>query len=268
MLLFKTLRALLVAGLCLRVCGTPVHLPGVQHNQDGDCSGECAGSLKTKNLRSEPSDIKSVISLLWKVGAGGGAAPHQPPMGESLVTQAENWDGHHGIPGSTVAGGGVWNNRSEIKKAGIDSQRQSSLFADHPVTPKQADVPTARFAFDGILAPSSILPQMNITKRVSRDHGDTKDKEHEADWTDYRPSSIPPLDFATPQNSAPIWDQYGPTVPSLPDPLLPDIGPNLMPKEDGPESVWTEATRASEGKRQYLVSFRRSELKLQALLEP
>lgn len=258
MLLLKTLRPLLLAGICLCVCGTPVHLPGVQHTQDGDCSGECAGSLKTKNLRSERSDVKSVTGLLWKVGAGGGAAPHEPPTGESLVTQTENWDGQDGISGSTVAGGGVWNDRSETKQVGIasqtrDSQRQSSsvspLFPDHPVTPNQADLPAARFPLDGILAPSSILPQMNITKRASRDQGDSKDKEQEPDWTDYHPSSIPPLDFVTPQNSAPIWDQYGPTAPSLPDPLLPDIGPNLVPKEDGPESVWTEATRASEGKR-------------------
>lgn len=256
MLLFKTFCPLILAGICLCVCGTPVH-PRVQHNQDSNCSGECAGSLKKKNLRSEHSGVKSVTGLLWKVGAGGGVAPHEPPMGESLVTQTENWDSRDGISGSTVAGRGVWSNRSEIKKVGIasqtrDSQRQSSsvspLFLDYPVTPKQADVPAARFLLDEILAPSSILPQMNITKRASRDQGDTKDKEHEPDWTDYHPSAIPPLDFVTPQNFAPVWDQYGPTVPSLPDPLLPDIGPNLMPKEDGPESVWTEATRASEGK--------------------
>lgn len=241
MLLFKTLRPLLLAGMCLCVCGTPVHLPGVQHNQD---------------LRSEHAPVKSVTGLLWKVGAGGGAAPHEPPMGDSLVTQTENWDSRDGISGSAVAGGGVWSDRSEIKKAAIasqtrDSQRHPSSvappFLDHPVTPKQA-VPAARFPLDGILAPSSILPQTNITKRVRRDQGDTKDKAHEPDWTDHHPSSIPPLDFVTPQNSAPTWDQYGPTVPSLPDLLLPDITPNLMPKEEGPESVWTEATRASEGK--------------------
>lgn len=271
MLLIQTLRPLLLAGICLCACGTPVHLPGVQHNQDIDCSGECAGSLKTKNLRSEHSDVKSVTGLLWKAGAGVGAAPHEPPMGESLMTQTENWDGHDGISGSTAAGGGVRNNRSEITTVGIgsearDSPRQSSsvspLFPDQLVTPNQADVPPAGFALDGILAPSSILPQMNVTERASRDPGGTKGKEHEADWTDYHPSSIPPLDFVTPQNSAPDWDQYGPPVPSLPDPLLADIGPNLMPREDGPESVWTEATRASEGKTvhvhrggQYLVSF-------------
>lgn len=253
MLLFKTPGALLLAGICLGVCGTPVHLPGVQHNQDGDCFGECA-----KNQRSEHSGVQSGTGLLWKVGAGGGAGPHGPPTGESLVTQTENWDDHDGISGSTGAGGGVWNNRSEIRKVGIasqtrDSQRQSSsappLFPDHPVTPKKADVPTATFPLDGILAPPTILPQMNMTKRASRDQGDPKDKDHEADWADYHPSSIPPLDVVTPQNSAPVWDQYGPSVASLPDPLFPDIGANLMPKEDGPESVWTEATRASEGKR-------------------
>ncbi|CAF89325.1 unnamed protein product [Tetraodon nigroviridis] len=249
----RPLRPLLLAGICLCVCGTPVHLPAVQRIQGGDCSGGCAGSLKPQNLRSEPSGVKSVTGPLWKVDAGG-AAPHEAPTGESLVTQAENWDGRDGISGSTVAGGGVWNDRGEIKKFGIasqtrDSQTQSSPFPDHPVPPKQAHVPTARFPLDGILAPSSTSPQMNITKRASTDQGDSEDKEQEPDWTDYHPSSIPPLDFITPQNAAPIWDQYGPTEPSLPDPLLPDIGTNLMPKEDGPESVWTEATRASEGKR-------------------
>lgn len=268
MLLVQTLRPLLLAGICLCVCGTPVHLPGVQ--QDIHCSGECAGPLKPTNLRSELSLVQSVTGLLWKVGAGGGAAPHQPPMGEPLVTQTENWDGHDGISVSTVAGGGLRNNSSETETVGIgsqarDSQRQSSsvspLFPDQLVTPNQADVSPAGFPLDGILAPSSVLAQMNVTERASRDPGDSKGKEHQADWTDHHPSSIPPLDFVTPQNSAPDWDQYGPPVPSLPDTLLADIGPNLMPREDGPESVWTEATRASEGKRlhvrtgdQYLVS--------------
>lgn len=258
MLLFKTLRPLLLAGICLCVCGTPVHPPSVQPTQDGDCSRECAGSLKPKAPRSEDLGVKSLPGLIWKVGEGGRAATHDPPMEDSLMTQKENWDGRNGISGSAVAGGGGWNSRSEIKKAGIASQtrlsrRQSSsvspLFTDHPVAPKQEDVPTERFPLDGILALSTGLPQLNMTKGASRDQGDSKDQEHDLDWTDYHPSSIPPLDFVTPQNSAPIWEQYGPTVPSLPDPLLPDIGPNLMPREDGPESVWTEATRASEGKK-------------------
>ncbi|XP_056872138.1 armadillo-like helical domain-containing protein 4 isoform X3 [Takifugu flavidus] len=195
MMLFKTLRPLLLTGICLCVCGTPVH-----HSQDGNCSGECVGSLETKHLRSGHSGVSG---LLWKVGAGGEAAPHETPTGAAVVTQRENGDGHGGRSGSSVAGGEAWNNRSEIKK-------------------------------------------MNITKRESRDQGDAKDKEHKPDRTDHHPSSIPPLDFATPRTSTPFWDHYGPTGSSQPDPLLPDIGANLMPRDDGPQSVWTEATRASE----------------------
>lgn len=251
MMLFKTLRLLLLTGICLCVCGTPVHLPGVQHSQDGNCSGACVGSLGTKTLRSGHSGVSG---LLWNVGALGEAAPHETPTGAAVVTQRENGDGHGGRSGSSAVGGEVRNNRSEIKKVGITSEtgesgRQSSsvsaLFLDHPVTPKQGDVLTARLPLGGDLAPSSILAQMNITKRESRDQGDAKDKEHKPDRTEHHPSSIPPSDFATPRTSTPFWDHYGPTVSSQPDPLLPDMGANL--RDDGPESVWTEATRASEG---------------------
>ncbi|GAA6231076.1 uncharacterized protein LOC121199905 [Lates japonicus] len=58
-------------------------------------------------------------------------------------------------------------------------------------------------------------------------------------------SPIPPSVFASPRTSTPltIWGHDGATTSSLPDPLLPEIGPNLMPREDGPESLWTEAAR-------------------------
>lgn len=252
MLLFKTLRPLLLAGVCLCVCGTPVHLPGVQHERGRGCSGECFRSLKTQNLRSESAGVKGATGLLWKFGAGGGVAPREAPGGAALATQTENGDGREGRSGSSVAGGEVRSNRSEIKPVGIasektDSQRQapllSPLFADPLVTPKLPP----NLPLEGILAPPSPSPQTKVTKRESRDQGDSKDKERQPDWSDHHPSSIPPLDLITPQTSTPLWDQYGPTVSSLPDPLLPDIGPNLMPREDGPESVWTEATRTSEG---------------------
>lgn len=245
-MLFKTLRPLLLAAICLCVYGSPIHLPGVRHSRS--CSGECVGYPKTKNLRSDPSGASG---LPWTVGAGGGAAPHEPPVGAALVTQRENGDGRDGRSGSGVAGGGVWNKRSGMKKVGIasetgDSQRQpssaSTLSLDPLATPKQAEQLTARFPLHGILAPTSILPQVNTTKREGRDQEDTSGNEHERDGTDHHPSSIPPLDFVTPQTSTPIWDHRGPTVTSQPDP-----GPNLMPEEEGPGSVWTEATRASEG---------------------
>lgn len=58
-------------------------------------------------------------------------------------------------------------------------------------------------------------------------------------------SPIPPLLFVTPRTSTPltIWGHDGATISSLPDPFVPEIGPNLMPREDGPESLWTEAAR-------------------------
>nr|XP_020459398.1 uncharacterized protein C14orf37 homolog isoform X2 [Monopterus albus] len=51
--------------------------------------------------------------------------------------------------------------------------------------------------------------------------------------------------FVSSRTSTPltIWGHDGAAIPSIPDPLLPEIGPNLMPREDGPESLWTEAAR-------------------------
>ncbi|XP_034018294.1 armadillo-like helical domain-containing protein 4 isoform X2 [Thalassophryne amazonica] len=52
----------------------------------------------------------------------------------------------------------------------------------------------------------------------------------------------PPSSFST---ALSMWGHKGVTTTMLPDSLLPDIGPNLMPREDGPENLWTEAARAS-----------------------
>ncbi|XP_029902631.1 endochitinase A isoform X2 [Myripristis murdjan] len=58
-------------------------------------------------------------------------------------------------------------------------------------------------------------------------------------------SPISPSSFLSPRTATPlsVWGQEGVTASTLPDPLLPDIGPNLTPKEDGPENLWTEAVR-------------------------
>lgn len=61
-------------------------------------------------------------------------------------------------------------------------------------------------------------------------------------------SPVPPSVFASPRTSLSIWGHDGATTSTLPDPLLPEIGPNLVPKEDGLESLWTEAARPSGGK--------------------
>lgn len=44
------------------------------------------------------------------------------------------------------------------------------------------------------------------------------------------------------------WAHDGATIAPLPDSLLPGIGSNVMPKEDGAESLWTEAARPGGGK--------------------
>lgn len=168
-----------------------------------------------------------------------------------------------------------------------DAQRQSEAASVLPVYPdttvtseailsptggrKQLDVAvsTARLPPDGFLASFTALPQMSIAVRESKDQGgeDLKllglqDKEPESSVPSSAPNSgermqkltshspIPPLVFVSLQTSTPlsIWGHEGATISSLPDPLLPEIGPNLMPREDGPESLWTEATRPSGGK--------------------
>lgn len=58
-------------------------------------------------------------------------------------------------------------------------------------------------------------------------------------------SPIPPSVFASPRTSLSMWGHDGATISTLPDPLLPEIGPNLVPREDGLESLWTEAARPS-----------------------
>ncbi|KAK5605986.1 hypothetical protein CRENBAI_002613 [Crenichthys baileyi] len=59
-------------------------------------------------------------------------------------------------------------------------------------------------------------------------------------------SPIPPLLLVTPQTSThlTLWGHDGPTKSSPSDRILPEIGPlNLMPRDDGLESLWTEAAR-------------------------
>lgn len=137
-------------------------------------------------------------------------------------------------------------------------------------------VSTTRLTPDGFLGSFTAPPQLSITARESQDqdwddrtrlpdYGDSlQDTDPETSFpssTDPPPpggqiqkltsySPIPPSVGVSPRISTPlsIWGHDAATISSLPDPLLPDIGPNLMPREDGPESLWTEAARPSGGK--------------------
>ncbi|TMS12282.1 Armadillo-like helical domain-containing protein 4 [Larimichthys crocea] len=134
---------------------------------------------------------------------------------------------------------------------------------------KQLDiaVSTTRLTSDGFLTSSTAPAQLRITSRESKPqrgedrtklpgYGDSlQDKDPDTSLPSSTESSnpgeriqkltshspIPPSVFASTPLS--IWGHDGATISSLPDPLLAEIGPNLMPKEDGPESLWTEAAR-------------------------
>ncbi len=309
--MFGTLHGLLLAGTCLCVCGTPVHLPNLTPTQDSDCDGQCAGSVTTigsahtTDVKSEPSDTEHVTGLISNVGAGGGAGPRGQPEGIAPVTQTENGDSLDGRSGLSEAGGEAWSQRSEEKKVGSasemgDAERQSEAASVLPVDPEggKEDLPatsepilsptggrkqlnvavsTTRLTPDGFLASSTAPPQLSITARESKEQGgedrtklpgnadSIQDKDPETSLTSSTEppnpgakiqkltshSPIPPSVFVSLRTSTPlsIWGHDGATISSLPDPLLPEIGPNLMPREDGPESLWTEATRPGGGKR-------------------
>ncbi|XP_076016238.1 uncharacterized protein armh4 isoform X2 [Genypterus blacodes] len=68
-------------------------------------------------------------------------------------------------------------------------------------------------------------------------------------FTDPAPPSMqrPGAILLSPRASTPLsgWGQEGVTLSTLLDPLLPEMGPNLMSREGGPDSLWTEAARPS-----------------------
>lgn len=252
---------------------------------DGPCAGSVTtvGSTHTTDVKSEPSDTEHVTGLIS--GAGGGAGPHGRPEGTAPVTRTENGDSLAGRSGPSEAGGEAWSQRSELKKVGStsemgDAQRQSEAASVLPVDPegknedasvssasvsgptggrKQLDITvSATQLTNGFLASSTAPPpQLSITAREAKDQ-ETEDPETSSpDPPDpgeriQKPTShspIPPSVFVSPRTSTllSIWGHEGATVSSLPDPLLPEIGPNLMPREDGPESLWTEAARPVGG---------------------
>ncbi|KAK9531770.1 hypothetical protein VZT92_011176 [Zoarces viviparus] len=285
MLMSGRLHRLLLAGTCLCVCGTPVHLPNSPSTQDS--SVPTVGTMHTTDVKSEPSDTELVTGLTLNVGAVGGAGPHGRPEGMDPVTQTENGDSFGGRSGPSEAGGEAWSQSSGVKTFESssemgDDQGQTEAAAVLSVDPdvRQEDIavdnqpvlsPTGgrklldtavSTARDGFLASSSEAPHLSITAREAKDQGEedqTKlDPETSLPSTTEPPnpgapiqtrashSSIPPTVFVSPRTSTllSIWG-HDETMSSLPDPLLPEIGPNLMPREDGPESLWTEAARPS-----------------------
>ncbi|CAL8313207.1 unnamed protein product [Lota lota] len=67
-----------------------------------------------------------------------------------------------------------------------------------------------------------------------------------------RPQILGPIPSVSPSLGAPPfpglaeWGQDGVTAPMVPDLLLAEVGPDVMPKPEGPESLWSEAVSDSE----------------------
>ncbi|KAL6095601.1 armh4 [Pungitius sinensis] len=166
MLMSGRLRRLLLAGTCLCVCGTPVHLPSGSRGASGPAGGRrlletWVGTASHRFQASSP----------------------EPPQLSSTAGEARD--------------------QREGGRAERDPETSppSTPESPHPGTSSQRDA---------------------------------------------SPSCGPPS--ASPRTSTrlSIWGRDEATSP-LPDPVLPEIGPNLMPREDGPDSLWTEASRPSGG---------------------
>ncbi|CAJ1077392.1 uncharacterized protein LOC117824038 isoform X2 [Xyrichtys novacula] len=263
MLMSGTLRRLLLAGTCLCIYGNPVHLQDSTPTQDRVTS---VGPTQTPDVKSESTSAEHVTGLMLDVGAAGGADPHEAPVGSSPVTQTENGDGLDGRSGLGEAGGEAPSQKSEEKKVGSTSEmgdalRQSERAAVLPVEEdtaitsgptggkKQMDIdqtPTARRGRDRGGEDLTNPPAYAYSVQGKNPETDllfSTEPPNPGETTQKLPSHSPI--FVSPQTLTPlsIWSQDGATTSSLPEPLLPEFGPNLMPKEDGPESLWTEAVR-------------------------
>ncbi|KAM3602947.1 uncharacterized protein V6R79_013773 [Siganus canaliculatus] len=279
MLMFGMLHHfLLLAWICLCVCGNPILLPDFTPTQDSNCESRCissvttAGSTHATDVESGPTDVEHTTGSLVLNG-GGDTDSHGQPEGTDRVTQTGNGDSLDERSRLAEAG----SQRSEVKRVESvfemgDAQRQSEPASEMPAEDTFAptggrkhlgtEVSTTRMHLDPDGPP-----------QLSKDHRSEQTKIHglhEASLLDEElettlPSTteqlspaeriqtaathnpIPPSVFISPQTTTtvPVWSNDGATISSLLDPLLPEIGPNLMPKEDGPESLWTEAARPS-----------------------
>lgn len=269
------LHLILLAGICVCVHGTPVRHPNLIHTQGSDCDGQCASSLMTVGLahstdvKSEPSHTEHVIGLELNVGVGGTTGPHGRPEGTDPVTQSENGDSLDGISGPSEAGVEAWSYRAELKK--VKSTSEPGRAERHL---ELASVRSAEWEIkestsekqlkgDMSTAFQSAKPQLSISARESLHLSGEGDSHQGKDPDTSSPSSetlnpsarfegrtshSPSLPFvSTPLT---MWGSDGTAASPLSDPLLLEIGPNLMPKEDGPESLWTEAARPGGGKQE------------------
>ncbi|XP_077366796.1 uncharacterized protein armh4 isoform X2 [Festucalex cinctus] len=87
---------------------------------------------------------------------------------------------------------------------------------------------------------------------LERTPRDTKDDisatlQEDARWSSSSstPISTPGSLPARTSTSSSGWEHEGPVMPTPPEPFLPDMGEDTLPKEDGVDGLWTEAPRPS-----------------------
>ncbi|XP_005805673.2 uncharacterized protein C14orf37 homolog isoform X1 [Xiphophorus maculatus] len=259
------LQALLLAEACLCVCGAPTYVPGFSRMQDSSCEERCATDRVARTTESAPSEKERVTSFMLDVGAGGGTGPHGGPGGIGPVTQARNGISARGRFGLSEAGRKETESEPEGGDVGLVKE-------DKPVGPTDgrqqvdADMNTHTRTSGSFWA--SIAPQTDssysqkskqggtdATKSSAFDSGQDGYSEATLQSSPNTPlwspkpvsfSPVPPLVLVTPRTSTQpsAWGQDRPTKSSPSFLLLPEIGPlNMMPRDDGLESLWTEATR-------------------------
>lgn len=266
MLLSWMLRRLLLAWTCICVGGAPVLQPDFNHTHDSSVT--TPGSTRS-------TDIESYISgFLLNVGPGGGTDPNGGPEGIDSVTQTENGNSFDRRFGLNQSGGEAWSQRSEAKKTESTSEmRDPENEEDEPLSPiggkEELDTDMSKQTAGKLLASTSSPSQAaasysqnseagvgrtksSIFESIQDENPETSLQSEPPDpftplWTQKHTShsAAPPFMFVTSRTSTPltIWGSNGAVKSSPTDAVLPEIGPNLMPRDDGLESLWTEATR-------------------------
>lgn len=259
----------------------------MNNTQEISCEGQCASSVTTvgSTLISQKdftsSDAEHVTGLMLNVGAGGGTDPHGIPEGTDPVTQEENGDSLDRKFGLSEFYGEALSQRRKVKKiesisetgdpetkkdANVNSEHLSATGGGEQL---DFDMNTPKWTAGGLTASSTSPPQLDASySQKNKQDGDDSIQDGDSNvnlpslteppnvytslWTPKLSSQspIPPLMFVTSQTSTPLinWGRDRATMSSVSDTILPEIGPSMMPREDGPESLWTEAARLNGGK--------------------
>ncbi|XP_015239952.1 PREDICTED: uncharacterized protein C14orf37 homolog isoform X1 [Cyprinodon variegatus] len=280
MIMTSILRGLLLAETCLYAYGAPTYVPGFNQMQDSSCEEHCASSVTadrvTYSTEPVPLDKEHVTSFILNAAAGGGTGLHGGPEGIGPVTQTKNGDSAHRRIGLSPADREAQKKIESVsEEEDIGSVKKAKPVSGEPFGPTDgrgrldADINTPARTSGSFEA--SITPQMDFFySQKSKEGGkdgtkpsafdDEEDEYSEATLQSFTEplntplwsqkmgslSSIPPLLMGTPQASThlTVWGHDGPTKSLPSDVILPEIGPlNMMPKDDGLESLWTEAAR-------------------------